>query len=45
VIALLFIGGIQLISLGAIGECIGRIFITQNDRPQFTIGEICRPLE
>jgi len=45
IVAIFFIGGIQLIALGAIGEYIGRMFITQNDRPQFTIGEICRPAE
>ena len=29
--------GIQLISLGMIGEYIGRIFISQNKQPQYTI--------
>ena len=42
VVAVLFIGGIQLMGIGAIGEYIGRIFITQNARPQFTVKEICR---
>ena len=42
IVAVLFIGGIQLICIGAIGEYIGRIFITQNVRPQFTVKEICR---
>jgi glycosyltransferase involved in cell wall biosynthesis len=42
IVTLLFLGGIQLIGIGAVGEYIGRIFITQNKRPQFTIKDICR---
>jgi undecaprenyl-phosphate 4-deoxy-4-formamido-L-arabinose transferase len=42
IVAVLFIGGIQLIGIGAVGEYIGRIFITQNARPQFTVKEICQ---
>jgi undecaprenyl-phosphate 4-deoxy-4-formamido-L-arabinose transferase len=39
---ILFIGGIQLVALGTIGEYVGRMFTTQNERPQFCIQEICR---
>jgi undecaprenyl-phosphate 4-deoxy-4-formamido-L-arabinose transferase len=39
VIIVLFLGGIQLTAIGVLGEYIGRIFITQNKRPQFTIKE------
>jgi polyisoprenyl-phosphate glycosyltransferase len=40
IVAVLFIGGIQLIGFGAIGEYIGRIFITQNARPQYAVKQI-----
>jgi len=37
--AIFTFAGIQLISLGMIGEYIGRIFISQNKHPQYTIKE------
>ncbi len=37
--AIFVFAGIQLISLGMIGEYIGRIFISQNKQPQYTVKE------
>jgi glycosyltransferase involved in cell wall biosynthesis len=42
IVTLLFLGGIQLMGLGAVGEYIGRIFITQNKTPQFVVRDIAR---
>ncbi len=33
----LFFGGVQLMSLGIIGEYMGRMFLTQNNYPQFSV--------
>lgn len=40
VIVVLFMGGIQLITAGIIGEYVGRLFLLQSDEPQFVINEI-----
>jgi undecaprenyl-phosphate 4-deoxy-4-formamido-L-arabinose transferase len=45
IVSILLIGGIQLIGIGAAGEYIGRIFVTQNQRPQFTVKEIERSID
>jgi glycosyltransferase involved in cell wall biosynthesis len=42
IVTLFFLGGIQLMGIGAVGEYIGRIFITQNKTPQFTVKEVQR---
>jgi len=39
-VSILFIGGIQLIGLGIIGEYVGRSFLYQSREPQFIIKEI-----
>ena len=40
IILLIFFGGMILMSLGLIGEYIGRIFLSINNKPQYSIGEI-----
>ena len=40
ILLILFFSGIILISLGIIGEYIGRIFLTINKRPQYTIEKL-----
>ena len=37
IVSVLFIGGVQLIALGMIGEYVGRSFLYQNKEPQFII--------
>jgi len=37
IVILLLFAGVQLISLGMIGEYVGRIFFSQNKAPQYTI--------
>ena len=39
VIAILFVGGVQLICLGILGEYIGRIYANSKGRPQSVVAE------
>ena len=40
VILILLIGGVILLSLGIIGEYIGRMYLTMNNCPKFIVSEI-----
>lgn len=40
VLLVLFIGGLILLSLGIIGEYLGRSYLTMNKKPRFSIAEI-----
>ena len=38
------LGGIQLLTIGVIGEYLGRLFLSNLNRPAFVISERTRPI-
>lgn len=42
IVAVLTLGGLQLLALGVIGEYVGRLHLNVNRRPQYTIREMLR---
>jgi undecaprenyl-phosphate 4-deoxy-4-formamido-L-arabinose transferase len=44
IVSLLFLGGLILMSLGLIGEYIGRSFLTINKKPQRSVRKIIKPI-
>lgn len=44
IITILILGGIQMLSLGVIGEYLGRVHINANGKPQFAIRKRIAPL-
>ena len=41
IVSILVLGGVQLLSLGIIGEYLGRLHLNVNRKPQYTIRNVC----
>jgi undecaprenyl-phosphate 4-deoxy-4-formamido-L-arabinose transferase len=41
IVSILVLGGAQLLSLGVIGEYLGRLHLNVNRKPQYTIRQVC----
>lgn len=42
IVVIFFLGGIQLLSIGIIGEYVGRSYLRLNDKRQFIVGEVLK---
>lgn len=42
IVAVLMLGGVQLLALGVIGEYLGRLHLNVNRKPQFIVRQVCR---
>jgi len=40
IVSVLFIGGMQLMMLGIVGEYVGKVFLESKKRPLYIIGEM-----
>ena len=44
IVTLLIIGGLMLMSIGLVGEYLGRLYLAINNKPQYSIGEVIKEL-
>jgi len=42
IVIMIFLGGVTLVSIGLVGEYIGRLYIRVNNRPQYTVKDVVR---